>query len=68
MVRMEVVIDDVKWPKLKMVVTRSDLNGSKTGFVREWQYDGAYSQFENDLHNNLRPMVEQLVSRRMNKR
>jgi hypothetical protein len=68
MVRMEVVIDDTKWPKLKMVITRTSLNGTKTGIVKEWMYDGAYSQFENDLHNNLRPMVSELVDRRMNKR
>jgi hypothetical protein len=68
MVRMEVVIDDTKWPKLRIVIQRSTLNGTKTGFTREHLYDTSYSQFENDLHNNLRPMVEELVARRMNTR
>lgn len=67
MVKMEVSIDDQKWPKLKMVLTRTNLDGQKSVMAKEWLYDGAYSQFENDLHNHLRPMIEQLVKRRLGK-
>jgi hypothetical protein len=67
MVKLEVSIDDQKWPKLKMTLTRTDINGQKHVLQNERQYDGAYSQFENDLHNHLRPMIEQLVKRRLGK-
>jgi hypothetical protein len=67
MVRLEVSIDDTLWPQLKIVLLRTNLDGTKVSFIRKFQYDGAYSQFENDLHNHLRPMVEQLTSRRLKK-
>lgn len=65
MVRMEVAIDDQLWPKLKILITRTGLTGEKSSFSRQFQYDGAYSQFENDLHNHLRPMIDELVKRRL---
>jgi hypothetical protein len=68
MVRLEVAIDDVLWPKLKLVLIRTDLDGQKTSLVKQWIYDGAYNQFENDIHNHLRPMVEQLINRRLGKK
>lgn len=68
MVRIEVSIDDVQWPKLKMVLVRTDLNGQKHALTKSWIYDGAYNQFENDLHNHLRPIVEQLINRRLDKK
>ena len=65
MTRLEVSIDDQQWPKLKLVVLRMDLNGQKTALTKTVLYDQAYNQFESDLHNQLRPMVEQLINRRM---
>lgn len=67
MVRLEVAIDDQRWPQLKLVLTRTDLDGQKHVLTNTRQYDGAYNQFENDLHNHLRPMVEQLIKRRLGK-
>lgn len=68
MVRLELAIDDQQWPKLKMVLTRTDVDGQKHALVKIWVYDGAYNQFENDVHNHLRPMVEQLIKRRLDPR
>jgi hypothetical protein len=65
MVRLEVVIDDQQWPKLKLVALRTDLNGQRTAVTKVILYDQAYNQFEGDLHNQLRPMVDQLINRRM---
>ena len=67
MVRIEAVIDDRQWPKLSIVITRTNLDGTRAASQRSFLYDGAYSQFENDLHNQLRPAVDQLIQRRMNK-
>lgn len=64
MVKLDVAIDDRLWPKLTIVITRTDLNGRKHVQTRTHIYDSAYTQFENDLHNHLRPMVDQLISRR----
>jgi hypothetical protein len=64
MVRLEVSIDDTLWPNLRLVVNRTNYDGSKQALTRNVQYDQAYSQFENDLHNHLRPMVDQLIKRR----
>ena len=65
MVRLEVSIDDSLWPKLKFIAFRTDLNGQKTAVTKTILYDQAYNTFEGDLHNQLRPMVEQLINRRM---
>jgi hypothetical protein len=65
MVRLELSIDDAQWPKLKLIALRTDLNGQKTAVTKTILYDQAYNQFESDLHNQLRPMVEQLINRRM---
>jgi hypothetical protein len=67
MVRMEVTIDDRQWPKLSLLINRTGLSGQRTVHTRQFQYDGAYSQFENDLHNQLRPMIDELVKRRLGK-
>lgn len=65
MERLELSIDDTKWPKLKMTITRTDVNGVKTSVVKEFQYDLAYIQFEGEVHNKLRPMVDNLIQRRL---
>lgn len=65
MVKLEVTIDDSKWPKLTIVAVSQLASGPKTTKL-DWLYDTSYSQFENTLHNHLRPMVEEVVKRRLN--
>lgn len=65
MVRIEIAIDDQQWPKLKMVINRTDVDGQRVALTNSRQYDQAYNQFENDVHNHLRPAVDQLIKRRM---
>jgi hypothetical protein len=65
MVRLTVVIDDTKWPKVKMTATREGLTGEKSATVIESQYDTSYTVFENAFHNQLRLMCQELIDRRM---
>ncbi len=65
MVKLEVTIDDRLWPKLSMVAKRVNLDGSPVVLTQSILYDQAYNKFEGDLHNMLRPMVEQLIKRRL---
>lgn len=65
MEKLEVMIDDRLWPKLQLTAVRTSVTGAKNALSSTWIYDGAYSQFENVLHNQLRPMVESLVKRRL---
>lgn len=65
MVKLEIMIDDTNWPHLKMVCTRSGLQGDRAATTDRAQYDTAYTQFENVLHNHLRPMITELNNRRL---
>lgn len=65
MVHLELSIDDTQWPKLKLVIQSSDVNGQKSATTQTVMYDQAYSQFENTVHNFLRPIVDSLTKRRL---
>ena len=62
--RVEFTIDDTQWPKLHITGQRVSTTGAKTAFDKRDQYDLAYSQFENLVHNQLRPAVQELIERR----
>ena len=62
--RVEFTIDDTQWPKLSIAGTRVGTQGGKTVFDQRVQYDLAYSQFENLVHNQLRPAVQEIIERR----
>lgn len=62
--RIQLTIDDTQWPKLHISGVRENTQGSKTVFDQKVFYDQAYLQFENVLHNQLRPLVEELIQRR----
>lgn len=68
MTKLTVVIDDQKWPKVRMVATREGITGQPTSTVSESTYDTAYTVFENVLHNHLRPMVQEVNDRRLGTR
>lgn len=63
-VRVEFTIDDTTWPHLKLAGTRITTTGGRVAFDSKQTHDLAYVKFENDLHNQLRPAVEEIVSRR----
>lgn len=62
--RVTFTIDDDLWPKLKIVGERMTDRGDRIAFIERAQYDLAYSQFENLVHNQLRPAVQQIIERR----
>jgi hypothetical protein len=62
-VRFEFSIDDTLWPKLSLSGTRFGTTGERTAFSEKQQYDLAYGAFENALHNQLRPAVEEINKR-----
>jgi hypothetical protein len=62
-VRFEFSIDDTMWPKLSMSGTRITTRGERIAFNEKQQYDLAYGAFENALHNQLRPAVEEVIKR-----
>lgn len=62
--RISLSIDDARWPKLHLTGVREGTTGDKNVIDHSVQYDLAYIQFENDLHNMLRPAVSELVERR----
>jgi len=63
-VRVEFSIDDTVWPQLKLAGTRITTTGDRVAFDNKKSNDLAYVAFENDLHNQLRPAVEELIKRR----
>ena len=64
LVKVTFQIDDNEWPKLKLTGERFGPNGERSAFDQKMIYDQAYAQFENTIHNQLRPMVDALVARR----
>lgn len=64
--RVEFTIDDTQWPKLHIAGQRTSTRGEKTVFDQKAQYDLAYTQFENAVHNALRPAVTEIVERHKN--
>jgi hypothetical protein len=62
-VRFEFSIDDTMWPKLSMSGTRITTVGDRIVFNEKQQYDLAYGAFENAIHNQLRPAVEEINRR-----
>lgn len=64
-VRCEFSIDDTMWPKLKLSGLRVSTTGERVAFDAKQQYDLAYGAFENAIHNQLRPAVEEILKRRV---
>lgn len=64
MTRITLTIDDSLWPKLHIAGERVGAQGQRTAFDQKVQYDLSYTQFENLVHNQLRPAVQELIDRR----
>lgn len=60
----EVTINDDFWPQVSIVIRGTDANGVPFTRTNKAKYDGAYSQFEGDLHNVLRPVLQSLIDKR----
>lgn len=62
--RITLTIDDQTWPKLHIAGDRVGHTGTRTAFEQKVLYDQAYLQFENLMHNQLRPAVQEIIDRR----
>jgi hypothetical protein len=65
LVRLSLSIDDQQWPKLHIAGERVDASGGRVAFDDKMQYDLAYTRFENTLHNQLRPLVQEIIERKL---
>jgi hypothetical protein len=63
--QMTIEVDDEKWPRIRMIVTRKDESGQVHVTKHEQQFDTAYTAFEPHVHNHLAPLVEDVINRRM---
>ena len=61
MAKIDITINTNSWPKLQMVISANDEFGRPILVDSKERYDLAYTKFENDLHNVLRPVVESVV-------
>ena len=59
--KIDITINTNSWPKLQMVISANDEFGRPILVDSKERYDLAYTKFENDLHNVLRPIVESVV-------
>ena len=62
--RLTITIDDNFWPKLHIAGDRVSSTGDRVAFDEKQTYDLAYTAFENTVHNQLRPLVEEIIRRR----
>ena len=63
MLKMEVIVHDQQWPLITLTVTRESFRNGKVVLQDKKQYDLAYGKLEEMLHNQARPLVEEIVSR-----
>lgn len=63
MLKLEVNIHDQQWPLITITVTRESYTQGRVVVQAKQQYDLAYVKLEEMLHNQARPMVEELVKR-----
>lgn len=66
--KLEIIIYDDQWPKLRLVGTYTTPTGEACHFDAKVNYDRAYTQFEGSLHNALRKVVDAVISRRKSTR
>ena len=68
MLKLEVNIHDQVWPLVVITVTRQSYRQGQVVQQAKVPYDLAYGKLEEMLHNQGRPLVEELVSRHQTKR
>lgn len=61
MAEITITINDNSWPKLQMVVKAIDAFGKPILLETKQTYDLAYGNFENAIHNVLKPVVDSVV-------
>lgn len=63
MLKLELIIHDQQWPLVTITVSRQSWERGPVTVQQKVQYDVAYGKVEEMLHNQARPMVEELVKR-----
>jgi hypothetical protein len=61
MAKIDITINTNSWPKLQMVISAHDEFGQSIMREKKERYDLAYTSFENEIHNVLRPIIESVV-------
>lgn len=64
MLKLEITIHDQLWPMVVITAQRESYANGRLVFQEKVQYDLAYGKAENMVHNQLKPMVEELINRR----
>jgi hypothetical protein len=64
MLKLEVIIHDSEWPKMVITVNRESYAQGQITTQEKIQYDLCYDKAEVMVHNQLRPMVNELIARR----
>lgn len=61
---LEVTVVDDQWPKLRIACIRRSTTGEPVMTNQAILYDQANVQFENQLSNHIRVMVQDVINRR----
>lgn len=61
MAKLTIDINDNSWPKLQLVINGQDQFGRAVVIDSKERFDLAYTKFENDVHNALRPIVDSVI-------
>jgi hypothetical protein len=68
MLQMVVTVHDQQWPQITITITRDSYAHGKVAVQDKKQYDLAYVKLEEMLHNQARPMVQELLDRHQRNR
>jgi hypothetical protein len=63
MLSMTVTVHDQRWPLVTITVTRESWERGRVVQQQSIQYDISYGKAEEMVHNQLRPLVEEIVKR-----
>lgn len=64
MLKLEIVVHDQQWPQVVITTTRESYGQGRVVTQDKVQYDLAYGKAEGMVHNQLKPMVEEIINRR----
>jgi hypothetical protein len=63
MLQMTVTIHDQMWPQISITVSRDSWKNGRIVIQEKKTYDLAYGKLEEILHNQARPMMQELLDR-----
>lgn len=67
MLKLEVVVHDQLFPQIVITVTRQSYGQGPIVQQARQQYDLSYGKAEEMVHNALKPMIEELISKHQRK-